>query len=194
MTEVSEEGSLRSEFPYEGESLVKGIMRLMGSDPEGSNHQEIQVSEEGAGSNPQIVHVGEVSRPAPPFGEEPSEYIQASMLGGDGRSDDISYPSGLGIRNRDEVEPGFPAPLLSLSERIDKALLDLGYGRLVSVDAQGLGDGERPEIVHAVDVVCMRMGEQYRVQSGYARPNGLEAEFRTRVHEYPLSSCPGDEE
>jgi hypothetical protein len=76
---------------------------------------------------------------------------------------------------------------LGRAEYIRKAFFHFPYGLLIAVHGNGLVMAQGPYVVKAVEMVRVGVGEQYGVESGDARGQGLEAEFGACVNENPLS-------
>jgi hypothetical protein len=99
-----------------------------------------------------------------------------------------------GVPGRQGHDPGLAASPLGFPKDIGKTLPQFRKGRGVGVERESLFPAQRADIVQAVEMIRMGMGQEYRIEPGNPRPEGLEPEFRPRIDDQPFPALPQDVE
>lgn len=86
------------------------------------------------------------------------------------------------LRRLDQVHPRATSPDLSIfPEGIGETLSKFGRALGIGVDRKGVLPGEGSDIVYAMHMVSMRVGEEEGIDRRDASPQCLKPEFRTGI-------------
>lgn len=126
-----------------------------------------------------MAAVGYVGRGAEPVAEN----VELSVFEGDCRTGEASRAEGAGLYGG-EGEPGNSSAFLQGDFKyVGKTLFNFRESFFGSVYAYGRLSSKAPEVVYAVEVVCVGVGVEDGAEAGEPRREGLEAEFGGGVYE-----------
>ena len=183
VSDVREPGAARLEFVDEGETLFDGLVHGMGNIAEGVDDEVVEVFEEGYGGFGEAAEIGEI-RGAAKAEAEHVHFAVDERHGNDGNAeklerafDFVKDDAGNGAERRPGVKD------------VGKGAADDAEGFLGAVNRHrdALADVERANVVKALDVIGVAVGEKNGFEVIEAGGEGLGAKIGGGVNDDVLA-------
>jgi len=185
MREVREKGASRADLQRRRDSLGDREMQRMRARQQGVQHQDLESCELGPGRVGDLLRVGKV-------GHRSDAVSQHGAVAVGQRERAHPQAGDLGLRIRVEgmgAELGLTRPRLGRGgvEDVPEASPQFRQRgrRAVHREAAPLPHREGAQVVDAVDVVGMRVGEEHGIECRHTRRHELESQLGGRVDQQP---------
>jgi len=181
--DVRKPGVARLEFVHQGEGLLDGLVHGMGNIAESVEDEVVEVLEKGSGGFGKAAEIGEIRGAA----EAEAEHVHFAVEQRDGNDGDAKKLEGAFDFVEDDAGEGAEGgPGV---EDVGEGAADHTEGLLGAVDRHGgaLANVEGANVVEALDVIGVAVGEQNGFQAIKARGEGLGTEVGGGVNDDVLA-------
>jgi len=183
VSDVREPGAAGLKFVDEGEGLFDGLVHGMGNVAEGVDDEVVEVFEERDAGFREAAEIGEICGAAKAEAED-LHFAVEERHGNDGNAEKLE-----GAFDFVEDDAGDGAEGGLGVEDVGKGAADCAEGFLGAVDGHGsaLADVEGANVVEALDVISVAVGEKNGFETIEARGEGLGAEIGGGVNDDVLA-------